>query len=110
MQFDRAGTTLVAERRDGDGPPLVVVPGMMADAASWRPVTDHLAAPGPVVVLNRRGRAHSGPLGEGYSVRTEIDDLHHVLDPSASPHGCSAGATVDSSRWRPPWSGRTCCP
>ncbi|WP_435123001.1 alpha/beta fold hydrolase, partial [Amycolatopsis thermoflava] len=80
LRFDRDGTMLTAERRDGDGPPVVVVPGVMADAASWRPVVDALSLPNPVVVLNRRGRAPSGPLGDGYSLRTEIDDLHRVLD------------------------------
>lgn len=85
MRVNRAGTTLVAERRDGAGAPLVILPGVMADAASWRPVVDHLALPNPVVVLNRRGRVPSGPLGHGYSVRTEIDDLHAVLDALGEP-------------------------
>ncbi|MEU5930764.1 alpha/beta hydrolase [Streptomyces antimycoticus] len=80
LRFDRGGTTLFAEQRDGDGPPLVMVPGVMSDARAWRAVVDALALPNPVIVLNRRGRLPSGPLGAGYSVRTEIDDLHHVLD------------------------------
>jgi pimeloyl-ACP methyl ester carboxylesterase len=52
----------------------------MADAESWLPVVEHIDLPNPVVVVNRRGRAPSGPLGAGYSVRTEIDDLHRLLD------------------------------
>jgi len=80
LRFDRDGTTLIAEQRDGDGPPLVIVPGVMSDAQTWRPVVDALTLPNPVVVLNRRGRLPSGPIGAGYSVRTEIDDLHHILD------------------------------
>jgi pimeloyl-ACP methyl ester carboxylesterase len=80
LRFDRGGTTFFAERRDGDGPPLVMVPGVMSDARSWRPVIDALNLPNPVIVLNRRGRLPSGPLGADYSVRTEVDDLHHVLD------------------------------
>ncbi|MFC9221783.1 alpha/beta fold hydrolase [Streptomyces hygroscopicus] len=80
LRFDRDGTTLIAEHRDGDGAPLVIVPGVMSDAQAWRAVVDALALPNPVIVLNRRGRLPSDPLGAGYSVRTEIDDLHHVLD------------------------------
>ncbi|HEX2133653.1 MAG TPA: alpha/beta hydrolase [Actinophytocola sp.] len=80
VRFDRDGTVLIAEQWDGDGPPLVIVPGAMSDAQTWRAVVGSLALPNPVIVLNRRGRVPSGPLGAGYSVRTEIDDLHHVLD------------------------------
>lgn len=71
---------MTAEIVDGDGAPLVIVPGVMSDAAAWRPVVERLGLPNPVVTINRRGRAPSGPLGPGYSVRTEIDDLHHILD------------------------------
>ncbi|WP_021594127.1 alpha/beta fold hydrolase [Actinomadura welshii] len=80
LQFNRDGTVLAAEVRDGDGPPLVLLPGVMADAVGWRPVVEHIDLPNRVIVLNRRGRAPSGPLGPGYSVRTEVDDLRHVLD------------------------------
>ena len=80
LRFERAGTTLTALMRDGAGSPLVLVPGVMADAESWRPVVDGIHLPNPVIVVNRRGRAPSGPLGRSYSVRTEIDDLNLVLD------------------------------
>ncbi|MEV4005306.1 alpha/beta hydrolase [Actinomadura sp. NPDC049753] len=79
VQFTRDGTVLGAEMRDGEGPPVVLLPGVMADAATWRPVVEHIDLPNPVLVLDRRGRAASGPLGPGYSVRTEVDDLGHVL-------------------------------
>jgi len=97
LRFERAGTTLTALVRDGAGSPLVLLPGVMADAESWRPVVDHLHVPNPVVVVNRRGRAGSGPLGPRYSVRTEIDDLHEVLDTlgmDASLFGWSYGALI----------------
>lgn len=71
---------LTALVRDGAGPAVVLVPGVMADAESWLPAVEHIDLPNPVVVVNRRGRAPSGPLGPGYSVRTEIDDLHRLLD------------------------------
>lgn len=78
LRFTRAGAT--ALMRDGAGTPLVLVPGVMADAASWQPVVDNIHLPNPIVVVNRRGRAPSGPLGPHYSVRTEVDDLSQILD------------------------------
>lgn len=78
LRFERAGATALV--REGAGTPLVLVPGVMADAESWRPVVDHIHLPNPVLVVNRRGRAPSAPLGPHYSVRTEIDDLNQVLD------------------------------
>jgi pimeloyl-ACP methyl ester carboxylesterase len=80
LRFERAGATLTALMRDGAGTPLVVVPGVMADAESWQQVVDHIHLPNPVIVVNRRGRAPSDPLGPRYDVRAEIDDLNHVID------------------------------
>src|SRR5216117_3738462 len=80
LRFERAGTTLTALVRDGAGTPLVIVPGVMANAESWLPVVEHIHLPNPVVVVNRRGRAPSGPLGQYYSVRTEVDDLNQIID------------------------------
>ncbi|GAB2662255.1 alpha/beta fold hydrolase [Nocardia goodfellowii] len=80
LRFERAGTTLTATIRDGAGIPLIVLPGVMADAATWQPVVDHIDLPNPVVTVNRRGRVPSGPLGANYSVGVEIADLHRILD------------------------------
>ncbi|MEU4341694.1 alpha/beta hydrolase [Nocardia sp. NPDC023852] len=80
LRFERGGTELTAAIRDGDGEPLVLLPGVMADAATWLAVVDHIDLPNPVVTINRRGRIPSGPLGDRYSIRVEIDDLHRILD------------------------------
>ncbi len=97
LHFERAGTTLTALVRDGSGTPLVILPGVMSDAASWQAVVDTIDLPNPVIVVNRRGRAPSGPLGRDYGVRTEIDDLHQVLgDLGTEAHlvGWSYGALI----------------
>src|SRR6266498_5113279 len=78
LRFEHTSAT--ALMRDGAGTPLVLVPGVMADAESWWPVVDHLHLPNPIVVVHRRGRRPSGHLGPYYSVRTEIDDLSAILD------------------------------
>ena len=80
LTVDSVGTDIVVEIRRGVGAPLVIVPGVMADAATWRPVVDHIDLPNPVATVNRRGRQPSGPLEQGYSVGTEIADLRRVID------------------------------
>lgn len=96
LTFDRAGTGLTAEVRPGRGTPILVVPGVMADAATWRPVVDSIDLPNPVITLNRRGRVPSGPLGGGYSVGVEVDDLRHLIDQTGPVHlfGWSYGALI----------------
>ncbi len=68
VEYHRAGTTLSHQVRPGTGIPLVLVPGVMADAATWHPVADAIELPNPVITLNRRGRAPSDALGADYSV------------------------------------------
>ncbi|CRZ14723.1 alpha/beta fold hydrolase [Mycolicibacterium neworleansense] len=96
VEYARAGTTLSHRVRPGTGTPLVLVPGVMADAATWQPVVDAVELPNPVVTLNRRGRAPSGALGADYSVGVEVADLRHVLDRLGHAHlfGWSYGALV----------------
>lgn len=79
-----------------DRPGLLVLPGVMADAHTWRHVATALTAWPSVTVVNRRGRAPSRPLGEGYGLDTEVADLLAVLDevrPDAVL-GWSYGATI----------------
>jgi pimeloyl-ACP methyl ester carboxylesterase len=63
-----------------DAPGLVVVPGVMSDAHTWRHVVGAIDAWPSVVVVNRRGRTPSGPLTNSYSLRTEVEDLGIILD------------------------------
>jgi pimeloyl-ACP methyl ester carboxylesterase len=62
-----------------DGPALVVVPGVLADAAAWSTVASGLNRWETVAVVNRRGRTPSSPQVPEYSLQTEIDDLEAVL-------------------------------
>ncbi|ANZ37996.1 hypothetical protein BBK82_19975 [Lentzea guizhouensis] len=55
----------------------VIVHGAQSDAAAWEPVKALLSE--PTEVPERRGR-NGVPLPAGYSLRTEVDDLHAVLD------------------------------
>ncbi|MCP2332542.1 alpha/beta fold hydrolase [Actinoalloteichus caeruleus] len=93
----RAGARLHGRWRAGQGPPLVVVPGVLAEARDFLPVAGAFGRPEPTLVLDRRGRGRSGPLGEDYSTRTEVADLLAWVDELASPVrlvGWSYGATI----------------
>lgn len=96
ITLDHGGTRLTAEVRPGRGTPILVVPGVMADAATWRPVVDGIDLPNPVVTLNRRGRAGSDALGSHYSASVEIDDLRHAIGAFGEVHlvGWSYGALI----------------
>lgn len=59
---------------DPDADAIVIVPGVMADAAAWQAVAQRLQAWKTVAVVNRRGRETSGPLTPTYSLRTEVED------------------------------------
>ncbi|WP_131847777.1 MULTISPECIES: alpha/beta hydrolase [unclassified Curtobacterium] len=62
-----------------DGPVIVIIPGVMADAAGWAPVAHHLEGWPTVAVVNRRGRNPSGPLTDTYDLHTEVRDAEAVL-------------------------------
>lgn len=81
---------------DPTRPGLLVLPGVMADAHTWRRVAAAITAWPSVTVVNRRGRAPSAPLGEGYGLATEVTDLLAVLDevPASTVLGWSYGATI----------------
>lgn len=66
-------------------PGLLIVPGVMSDAHSWQHVASTLEAWPSVCVVNRRGRAPSGPLGNQYSLQTEVDDLRAAIEAVGEP-------------------------
>lgn len=82
---------------DPTAPGLLVVPGVMSDARSWRHVALAMEGWPSVSIVNRRGRTPSGPLGEGYSLRTEVEDVQAVLDVVGQPEalfGWSYGGLI----------------
>ncbi|MDQ0635056.1 pimeloyl-ACP methyl ester carboxylesterase [Arthrobacter pascens] len=77
--------TLTALVRPGQGVPIVIVHGVIADASAWKQVAEKVSPERPVFVLNRRGRVPSGPLSEGYGVETEVEDLLRWLSTLEGP-------------------------
>ncbi|MFF8841092.1 alpha/beta fold hydrolase [Streptomyces sp. NPDC015130] len=78
------GTRIVAERRPGPGPAVVLVHGVAMDRRVW---TDSgflaaLPADADVIAVDLRGRGESGPghTGEGHAPDRYTADLRAVLD------------------------------
>ncbi|MEU5714393.1 alpha/beta hydrolase [Streptomyces sp. NPDC020403] len=74
--FSADGTS-IAYRRQGDGPPVILVGGALSTAATEAPLAALLAPRFTVVTYDRRGRGASGD-GGPYAVRREIEDLAAV--------------------------------
>ncbi|MFD5201690.1 alpha/beta fold hydrolase [Streptomyces sp. NPDC058375] len=79
--------TPIACRRQGEGPPLVLVGGALGTAATDAPLAALLAPRFTVLTYDRRGRGASGDAGP-WSVEREIEDLTAVVG------GAGAGASV----------------
>lgn len=87
------GTRIAYEPR-GDGPPIVLVSGLLCDRDTHRPLAEALAPRFTAVVYDRRGRGESGDTPP-YAVDREVEDLAAVLNAlggAASVYGHSSGA------------------
>src|SRR5215207_7251771 len=78
MQIEVPGATLVADRRCGSGPTVVLLHAGVCDRRSWREVGAILAAAGrDVVAYDRRGFGEVPPSAVAFR---HVDDLLVVLD------------------------------
>ena len=83
----------------GDGPPLVLVHGALADHTRWRVLRPYLEPHFSVHALDRRGRGASGDHPD-YDLARELEDVAAVVDAVAdtgSPvavYGNSIGASI----------------
>lgn len=67
----------------GTGRAAVITHGVQSVADHWAEVADRL--PGRTLVPNRRGRSGSEPITDGYDLKTEVEDLHRLLDRQENP-------------------------
>lgn len=81
-----ADGTPIACRTTGEGPPLVMVHGSIADHASMAAVAPLLEPRFAVTVVDRRGRGASGD-AVGYAVEREFADVAGVVDAVAARTG-----------------------
>lgn len=75
--------TLIAYQRSGEGPPLVLVHGAVADHTRWTPVLPFFEAHFTVCALARRGRSESGD-NPVYAIEREFEDIAALVDAIAS--------------------------
>jgi len=91
-----ADGTVIAVLSTAPGPGVVVVPGVLRRAHHYRELAGRLGRSRPVHVVERRGRGGSGPLGAGYTIEREVEDVLAVLDATGSDQvlGHSYGGLV----------------
>ncbi|MEW2065652.1 alpha/beta fold hydrolase [Streptomyces sp. NPDC007346] len=102
-----ADGTPIAYRRQGEGPPLVLVGGALSTSATDAPLAALLAPRFTVVTYDRRGRGAGGDAGdagdagggdaEAVRVRREVEDLTAVVGaagPGAAVFGMSSGGAL----------------
>jgi pimeloyl-ACP methyl ester carboxylesterase len=70
----------------GEGPPLVLVHGAVADHTRWRPLLPYLEAHATVHAMDRRGRGASGD-APVYDLAREFEDVAAVVDAVAAAAG-----------------------
>ena len=89
-----ADGTRIAVDRYGDGPPLVVVGGILCDRRRTRPLAQGLGRYCSVINIDRRGRGQSGDTAP-YAVAREVEDLAAAIEMAggrAALYGHSSGA------------------
>jgi pimeloyl-ACP methyl ester carboxylesterase len=59
----------------GDGPSVLVIPGVLSMASDYLAFARALAERFTVHIIERRGRGESGPQGSGYSIAKECEDV-----------------------------------
>ncbi|MBB5916288.1 pimeloyl-ACP methyl ester carboxylesterase [Nocardia transvalensis] len=98
------GTT-IAYLTVGAGPPVVVVPGVLAVAGGYLDFARALGLHFTVHVIERRGRDGSGPQGDDYSIDKEREDLLAVCDKTGARflvgHSYGGLVALETARERP---------
>lgn len=78
--------TRIACFASGDGPPLVLVHGVLGDHTRWEALRPELDGQATVYAVDRRGRGASGDHAD-YDVEREFEDVAAVVDALAAQHG-----------------------
>jgi pimeloyl-ACP methyl ester carboxylesterase len=91
-----ADGTTISYQETGDGPGLVILHGAMQTGHSQIDLARALAADFTCYLPDRRGRGASGPAGDGYGLRREVEDLQALLEATGARHalGVSSGAII----------------
>jgi len=83
-----ADGTTIGYYKSGDGPPLLLVHGLLGDHTRWDALRPHLEQLFTVYTMDRRGRGASGD-NQDYDIAHEFEDVAAVVDAIAQTHGSS---------------------
>ena len=88
--------TVIGYRQIGHGPGIVMLHGAMESSQSHTQLATALADAFTVCLPDRRGRGLSGPYGDGYCMRKEVEDLDALLTATGARDvfGVSAGGLI----------------
>lgn len=75
-----ADGTTIAYLTTGQGPSVIVIPGVLTVASGFTRFARALGERFTVHTIERRGRGDSGPQGDGYRIDTECEDLRALQD------------------------------
>ncbi|MDJ0823122.1 MAG: alpha/beta fold hydrolase [Paracoccaceae bacterium] len=64
----------------GSGPPLMLIPGMLSDGASWFPVIELLATQHQLILLDPRGAGRTLPMDAPISLQALAGDMLALAD------------------------------
>ena len=97
--------TPIAFERSGEGPPIVLVGGALADRAAAAGLAARLAPHLTAIAFDRRGRGDSGDTPP-YSVDREVEDIEAVILAVGGPafvlgHSSGAVLALESARTSP---------
>jgi pimeloyl-ACP methyl ester carboxylesterase len=98
------GTTIAFDR-SGEGPPIVLVGGALADRSAAAELAAHLAPRLTVIAFDRRGRGDSGDTPP-YAVDREIEDIEALIlgvggEAFVLGHSSGAVLALESARRHP---------
>jgi pimeloyl-ACP methyl ester carboxylesterase len=95
-QVTSADGTTIGYRQIGSGPGLIIVHGGARASHHYLHLAELLSDSYTVYLPDRRGRGLSGPKGEDYSIRREIEDLNALIQKTKAHmlFGHSAGGFI----------------
>jgi pimeloyl-ACP methyl ester carboxylesterase len=91
-----ADGTVIGYRILGSGPGLILVHGGMGASQNFRSMAEALSDAFTVYIPDRRGRGLSGPFGDSYGIRKEVEDLDALITQTGAHYvfGLSSGALI----------------
>ena len=80
LHFERDGVSLACVDFGGEGPPVLILPGLGGHAGEWSETAGWLTERARVLALDARGQGHSERHPEDVSPEAHVADTAHVID------------------------------